>query len=189
MPYQLSLTWMPHAKRWRKRYQGRTYYLRSKSNGRRDREGYLAALAEWERLKSYIDGIGDSPYTATGAIIPETPVERSLQVHSVSGNRFSQPENSNRVAERPSWIQSTGIGAFLHPEQIVNRITSSPHTGERRISALADYWLEKRHKQTTRNELSLQQYAEDKGKLQTFRDFLSANFPEIVHVDQLSPQS
>ncbi len=57
MCYRLSLTWMPHAKRWRKRYLGRTYYLKAKSNGRRDRNGYLAALSECEQLKAFIGGL------------------------------------------------------------------------------------------------------------------------------------
>lgn len=46
-------------------------FLKTKTGGRRDRDGYLAALAEWERLKAFIDGLGPSPYTPTGALSPE----------------------------------------------------------------------------------------------------------------------
>ena len=56
MPFEHELTWISHAKRWRKRYQGKTYYLKSKVGGKRDRSGYLAALEEWERLLDFLDG-------------------------------------------------------------------------------------------------------------------------------------
>ena len=57
---------MPHANRWRKRYLGRTYYLKTDVGGRTDRDGYLAALAEWQRVKAHVDGFGPNPYTSTG---------------------------------------------------------------------------------------------------------------------------
>ena len=63
MPFKHQLTWMPHARRWRKRYQGRTYCLKSPCRGKKDRAAYLNALAEWERLKCFLDRFGPSPYT------------------------------------------------------------------------------------------------------------------------------
>jgi len=49
MPFKHELTYMPHAKRWRKRYLGNTYYMKTKVGGRKDRAGYLQAVSEWER--------------------------------------------------------------------------------------------------------------------------------------------
>jgi hypothetical protein len=40
MPYKPELTWISHAMRWRKRYVGHTYYLKTKVGGKSDREGY-----------------------------------------------------------------------------------------------------------------------------------------------------
>jgi hypothetical protein len=71
MPYKLELTWVPHARKWKKKYQGKQYYLKTKCSGKNDRDGYLNALREWERLKNFLDGFGPNPYTPTGVLIPE----------------------------------------------------------------------------------------------------------------------
>ena len=195
MPFRLSLTWMPHANRWRKRYLGRTYYLKTKSNGRRDRDGYLAALAEWERLKAFLDGLGPNPYTATGTLIPETQAGDTAPLYfppmlsrEVATATLTRPAiiGSNRVADNPLWIQSVGIGEFLHPEQLIAEPIGNSHTEEHRISVLADRWLNLRQKQAERGDLSLTQWSEDRAKLQTFRDFLSVNFPEVIYIEQIS---
>ena len=82
MPFKHQLTWMPHARRWRKRYRGSTYYLKSKCGGKMDRAGYLHSLAEWERLKCFVDGLGPSPYTDDGVLIPEELLEKPRTVVS-----------------------------------------------------------------------------------------------------------
>ena len=51
---------------WRKRHEGRTYYLKTPANGKRDEGGYQQALVEWERLRAFLDGYGPSPYVGEG---------------------------------------------------------------------------------------------------------------------------
>ncbi|EAQ81750.1 hypothetical protein DSM3645_29252 [Blastopirellula marina DSM 3645] len=70
---------------------------------------------------------------------------------------------------------------------IASNDSGNPYEGERRISALADFWLAHRHKQTERGELSLKQWAEDKTKLEVFRKFLRVNYAGVVFIDQLEP--
>lgn len=197
MPYRLELTWIAHAKRWRKRYQGQTYYLKTACNGRKDREGYLAALQEWQRLKAFLDGLGPSPYTERGVLIPEgqtavmayapSPalVQPSGQTQAVNGHARKSVafEPASPPANSP-FILGVGIGGF-NPELVVKNGPNNPHLGERRIRVLADTWLEYRHKLAERGELSLKQWADDKAKLQVFSDFLLANFPTALFIDQI----
>lgn len=136
MPFKYRLTWVQHAKCWRKRYDKKTYYLKTKVNGKRDRPGYEAAFREWERLKAYIDGLGPSPYTLTGVLIPESQVVNPtpLYVPPMPESQSVQPAISNsgngkkrepatvapaHSTNDPVWIQSTGLGPYLHPEQVV----------------------------------------------------------------------
>jgi integrase len=186
MPYKLCLTWAAHAKRWRKRFQGKTYYLKTRSNGRKDRTGYLIALQEWERLKAFIDGLGPNPYTLTGALIPEPPQPTAAPMQPVqfqSAQSGESTEYREAVTDLPPWILSTGIFPFLKPDQEGN-----PYAGERRISEIADFWLDHRKSMTERGELSLKQWGEEKTKLKVFRDFVSANYPTTIFVDQITPQ-
>jgi hypothetical protein len=37
MPYKPVLTWISHCKKWRKRYRGKTYYLKTPCNGRQQK--------------------------------------------------------------------------------------------------------------------------------------------------------
>jgi hypothetical protein len=133
MPFKHDLTWMPHAKRWRKRYRGQTYYLKTSVGGRTDRQGYLAALAEWQRVKAFADGLGPNPYTPTGVLIPvdQLPVspERPQSV-ALDLPRVELPSND------PPWIVSRGIAAALHPALIVRAETPNPFADDRRVSAL-----------------------------------------------------
>ncbi|MEX1039656.1 MAG: hypothetical protein WDZ51_03430 [Pirellulaceae bacterium] len=201
MPYQHELTWIAQTRRWRKRYLGKTYFLKSPSQGKKDRAGYLAALREWERLKAFLDGLGPNPYTETGAIIPESQVLQSAPVYippmatpTVSTNgatvaKRARPEapQAGESSNHPKWMLGTGFGPMLHPEQVATNGNGSPYHGETRIRVLADFWLDHRHKQAQRGELSLKQWSEDKAKLQVFRDFLLANYPTVAHLNQLHP--
>jgi integrase len=186
MPYRLDLTWLPDSRRWRKRYAGRTFYLRTKGNGKTDRKSYLAALNEWERLKAYIDGLGPTPYTPTGAIIPEDRFQpTAVHVPAVESRLVvSQFEQSGKSGDPlPPWIQSVGIAEFLYPDQVIAKPVATG-TPERRISVLADAWLDARRKKTHRGDLTIRQWSEDQKMLQQFRDFVAANC--IVFVDQIS---
>jgi hypothetical protein len=92
MPYRLNLTGLPGSQRWRKRYAGRTFYLRTKGNGKTKRKSYLAALIEWERPKAHIDGLAPNPYTPTGVLMPDsvcTPAVDALPIQS----RISAPRS------------------------------------------------------------------------------------------------
>ncbi|QDU55618.1 hypothetical protein [Aeoliella mucimassa] len=202
MAYAYKLTWMPHAKRWRKRYLGKTYYMRSQANGKRDRTGYENALREWERLKAYIDGLGPSPYTTTGALVPEEQVFNAAPTYippapvrattaavrtpaaARNTSKGASPAAS-RSADDPAWIVSTGIGPFLNPELVVSD-ENNPYAGELRIEALANFWHEQRKLQTEQEELSLKQWSEDTAKLKTFRDFLRVNYPQTIYVDEIT---
>ena len=135
MPYSLELTWISQCKRWRKRYRNRTYYLKSRANGNKDREGYLAALREGERLKAYIDGLSPNPHTATGVLIPENQVYNPVSIYLppaptpvqsigvATGPTPSDREQGSmfypaRSPDDPPWILSVGIGASQHPELV-----------------------------------------------------------------------
>lgn len=187
MPFNYQLTWLPSRKRWRKRYKKATYYLKTPSNGKRDREGYHAAVKEWERLKAFIDGIGPDPYTKTGAIIPERQLAEPYPVYvspaPAKVNGHARPVTILEPTAKPDnpFILGTGF----HPELLIQSGNGNPHLGERRISVLADAWLDRRHKQTERGELSLKQWAEDRAKLQVFRDFIVANFPQVVFIEHI----
>lgn len=217
MPYKHELTWIQHAKRWRKRYLNRTYYLKTPCNGRKDRPGYIAALREWERLKAFIDGLGPNPYTETGALIPESQVLNATPVyvppvpaiangqHNGIGQFTGRSSNGNGNGRKPRravlqparsrddspLIQSVGVGPALHPELVVDNGdgngSGNPYADERRIGKLAKFWLDQRRKQVDRNELSFSQWDEDRSKLQSFRDFLFANYPTVVYVDDIDP--
>lgn len=199
MPYQLQLTWMPHAKRWRKRYRGSTYYMKTSCRGKKDRQGYEAALREWKRLKASIDGLGPSPYTPTGVLIPEdqlanvaptyvpptavATVDRSNK--TITKKRVPLAPQPLRSPDLPPWIQSVGVDVGLSPELIADNPAKNPYANERRISELAEFWLSQRHKQTERGELSLSQWHEDKTKLEVFRKFLRVNYPTAFYIDQI----
>ncbi|QEG42087.1 tyrosine-type recombinase/integrase [Roseimaritima ulvae] len=206
MPFKYQLTWIQQAKRWRKRYRSKTYYLKTRTGGKRDRAGYLEALAEWERLKAFIDGLGPNPYTATGAIIPEAQLLKSGSVylppapvpqpapdvvsvadpaHTVT-QTLGPDEPKDTAEPLPPWIIGTGIGPMLHPELVVS--DKGTPTGERRISKLAEVWHSERRKQVERGELTLKQWSEDQSKLQVFRDFIFANYPNVVFADQITPE-
>src|SRR5262245_50607963 len=98
MPFEYELTWIDHANRWRKRYLGRTYYLKTDVGGKSDRDGYLAALNEWQRLKAYVDGFGPNPYTATGVLIPP----ENLQ--PIGQNQAAIELPRIELANDPPWI-------------------------------------------------------------------------------------
>jgi integrase len=205
MPYKFQLTWVPHANRWRKRYLGKTYYLKTPASGKKDRQSYVAALKEWERLKAFLDDLGPSPYTRTGALIPESQVVNSQPYFPpapppvpleptpaavVNGrNGHSRPTPSrptpSRLPDDPSWILSRGIFPSLHPEAVID--AGSTDYSERRIEALADFYLTERRKEAERGDLSLKQWAEDKTKLQVFRDFIRANYPTLAFIDEIDP--
>lgn len=202
MPYNYQLTWVNHAKRWRKRYLGKTYYLKSPNNGKRDRKGYESAFREWERLKAYLDGLGPNPYTPTGAIIPEDQLPMAAPVyfppappirepHVMPLARTIRPPVAKLVparhADDPDWIEGTGFGAMLNPELITVRGNGNPYSDERRIEALADFWLDQRKKQVDRGDLSLSQWDEDRTKLAVFRKFLRANYPTTAYIDEIDP--
>lgn len=200
MPYKYELTWIKHLKRWRKRFQKKTYYLKTPCELKKDRETYEAALREWDRLKAFLEGFGPSPYTKEGALIPEdvflkmeelylpeppppTPREITIKAHS----RKAAIPQALETANLPAWIDSVGVDAGINPELIVVPAADSPYAGDRRISALADFWLARRRKLTDRGELSLKQWAEDKAKLEVFRKFLRVNFPGVVFIEQIEP--
>lgn len=52
---KFKLTWHKHSQRWKRVYLGKTYYLKTKCNGKSDIQGYQLALNEWEALKQKID--------------------------------------------------------------------------------------------------------------------------------------
>jgi len=65
MPRKHKLTWQPgsgrRAGRWRKKYNGQTYYF-SGGRGKTDREAYEAALTNWEKRKLQIDAEARKPH-------------------------------------------------------------------------------------------------------------------------------
>jgi hypothetical protein len=183
MPFKHDLTWMPHAKRWRKRYRGQTFYMKTNVSGKKDRQGNLAALAEWQRLKAYVDGLGPNPYTATGVLIPSGQFAESPALRETVSNRVE----FSTAADDPPWILSRGIAAALHPQLIV-RAERPTYGDERRVSALVTSYLGSRRKEADRGNLSLMMYDEDKRQVETFRDFLSVNYPTLAFVDQISPE-
>ncbi len=104
MPFKFTLCWVPRKRkgyrgRWRKRYLGKDYYMKTKCTGKTtDRPGYLAALREWERLKAYIDRFGPKPYNEHGVLIPEHQQSTTQLTQSISndthvefGNRLNIP--------------------------------------------------------------------------------------------------
>lgn len=97
MPFKYELTWMPHARRWRKRYRGATYYLKTICGGKRDRGGYLAALEEWNRLKCFLDGLGPSPYTDDGVLIPVDAVAFSERIVTSPNSQVKSLPTSERL--------------------------------------------------------------------------------------------
>lgn len=162
--------------------------MKTNVNGKTDRAGYLAALEEWKRLRDFLDGFGPSPYTAGGRLIPqerqaEFIPSQKLQpvgVGSLSPILLEQP------ADDPPWILATGIAAGLHPELIV-KTPPVLYAEENRISALIEKYLSHRRQDAERGSLSLKQYDEDKRQVDTFRDFLSINYPTCAFIDQISP--
>jgi integrase len=181
MPFKFELTWIPKARRWRKRYLGRTYYLKTDVGGKTDREGYLAAMAEWQRLKAHIDGLGPNPYTSTGVLIPagtESPAQTPI-VGVASPELAFAPDD-------PPWILSRGIAAALHPQLIVKPNLPHAQTDERRVSTLATGYLNHRRQEAERGDLSLKQYDDDRRHVELFRDFLSVNYPTLAFIDQVS---
>ena len=118
MPYSYQLTWMPHAKRWRKRYLGITYYLRTANNGKRDRQGYEATLCEWERLKSYIDGLGPNPYTHTGTLIPESQVVNATPLYVPPAVAQTElPTSGNGHSDRATSARQPRISKETTPKK------------------------------------------------------------------------
>lgn len=186
MPFKYELTWISHAKRWRKRYRGRTYYMKTNVGGKTDREGYLAALEEWHRLKDFLDGFGPDPYTTTGVLIPKELVTTFAPRNVQSIGVAALPTIENATND-PHWILSRGIGPFLHPELIVSAPAPVKSGEERRISVLSENYLAFRRQEVERGNLSLKQWDEDRHQVETFRNFLSANYAECVFIDQLSP--
>lgn len=209
MPYRLELTWIQHCKRWRKRYLGQTYYLKTRTNGKRDRAGYEAALREWERLKAYVDGLGLNPYTHTGALIPENHPLAFAQ-HAPPAYVYASPP-----AYAPAWTPPQAmppqwqapptaepprfepppkpdhpciIGYGFHPEQAVQEQAQKLQSSERRVRRLAEAWHDARRAMADRGELSLKQWAEDRAKLKTFLDFTLTNYPTLQTVDQITPE-
>jgi hypothetical protein len=65
MPRKRELTWQPGAGdrpgRWRKKYQGRSYYF-SGGRGKTDQEAYQAAKCEWEKLRAEIRSGADQQF-------------------------------------------------------------------------------------------------------------------------------
>ncbi|MEA1950278.1 MAG: hypothetical protein U9N87_02765 [Planctomycetota bacterium] len=65
MPRKFKLSWQPGSKgrkgRWRKKYKKRSYYFPG-GVGRSDRDAYLAALEEWEKLKMRLDAEVPKPH-------------------------------------------------------------------------------------------------------------------------------
>lgn len=123
---------------------------------------------------------GNGTNGTNGTRKPETPVAANVEV-----NR-SLPTNG-KCSNDPPWIQSVGIDAGLRPELVIDTSNGNPYSDERRISALADFWLDQRQKQVERGELSKAQWDEDRLKLNTFRDFLRVNFPSLVFIDDIDP--
>lgn len=189
MPFKYQLTWISQAKRWRKRYQGNTYFLRTPSNGKRDRAGYESALKEWERLKAYLDGLGPNPYTETGALIPEEqqlePVAVSVESEPVTHSGEASP--IVEFVPQPKPDNPFLLGTGLYPEQVIHAHSPSLLVGERRVETLAKAWLDRRRLSAERGELSFKQWAEDQAKLEVFRKFLQTNFPTLRNVDQVTP--
>jgi integrase len=185
MPFKFELTWISHARKWRKRYLGQTYYLKTKVGGKTDRQGYLAALAEWERLKAFIDGLGPNPYTHTGALIPAgqfqapAPAVEKLQPVGVAPQLVE-------LGTDPPFIVSRGIAAALHPELIV-RASEPVQSEEHRLSVLVDKYKAEKKREAERGNISLKQYDEDRRQVEVFRDFVSVNYPTLAFVNQISP--
>lgn len=77
---QRMLNWYPVRNCWRKKYQGKTYYLATggKCNGEHDPEGDLAAMAEWSAIKRAVDNNGD-----WGAIDPPSKPGRPILDFSI----------------------------------------------------------------------------------------------------------
>lgn len=67
MPRKFVLSWQPGSTgrtgRWRKKYRGQVHYFAG-GRGKTDRDAYLAAVGEWERLKIRLDAAAPKPYQA-----------------------------------------------------------------------------------------------------------------------------
>ncbi|TWT31113.1 hypothetical protein KOR34_44870 [Posidoniimonas corsicana] len=191
MPFKYQLTWLPSRKRWAKTYLGKRHYLKTRTNGKKDREGYLAAYREWERLRDYLDGIGPNPYGPNGnllpaGVIPSLPVEshRTLTVAPKPAPQRAVVASVPQVAELPDSPFILGIG--LCYEQAMKPGTALPCPTEDGIFTLIRTWVEHRRQLAERGELSLKQWSEDGIKIGTFRDFMLANYPGLHSIDHLT---
>lgn len=165
MPFRYELTWISHAKRWRKRYRGQTYYLKTDVGGKADRQGYLAALDEWKRVKAFADGFGPNPYSPSGALIPIDHQPQPVTLRQSAG------VERERFPHDPPWIQSRGIAASLHPEMVVREDSSNVLAEERRVSALVTRYTDSRRQEAERGDLSLKMYDETGGRWKPSRAF------------------
>lgn len=185
MPFKYELTWVAHAQRWRKRYLGQTFYMKTNVNGKTDRPGYLAALEEWQRLRDYLDGFGPNPYSTGGRLIPKERVAEFVAGRNVIGLGTPSPAMLEQPSHDPPWILATGIAAGLHPELIVK---SAPtlHAEENRISVLIEKYLAQRLADAEKGNLSFKMYDEDRRVVEIFKSFLAVNYPTCVFVEQIS---
>lgn len=69
------INWYPTRQCWRKKYQGKMYYLATGGvcKGEQDQEGYLAAIAEWHSIKQRLDEGLDARPEATKQVSPPRP--------------------------------------------------------------------------------------------------------------------
>lgn len=206
MPRRYELTWAKHARKWRKRYQGTDWYFPTNvgCGGKKDTTGYRFAIAEWNRVKLWLDGLEPCPYlngeTGRGRVL--IPAERMnddfgyskppLVMTSVASVRKPstvateeplkrEPTPIVQPEDMPSWSQGYGFAPMLDHIEPGQGVPT-----ETKISALIKEYLDRRLREVNAGELSLQMYAEDKRYLTYFQDFLIGHYLDCIHVDQVT---
>ncbi|GAA4424662.1 hypothetical protein GCM10023155_10960 [Bremerella cremea] len=197
---------MKHARKWRKRYLGTDWYFPSdvECGGKKDNAGYQSALAEWNRVKPWLDGLEPCPYlngeTGRGRVL--IPAERMhedfgyakppLMMASVASVRKPssvatvdpprrKPTPIVQPDDQPPWVLGYGFAPMLdHAEPGQGAPT------ETKISALIEEYLDRRLREVHASELSMQMYGEDKRYLPYFQDFLIGHYLDCIHVDQVT---
>ncbi|MDP6554764.1 MAG: hypothetical protein QGG71_08860 [Pirellulaceae bacterium] len=79
---------------------------------------------------------------------------------------------------------SRGFEPFVHSDQVVSPESVQSYNGKR-ITELAELWLDGRQRQAKRGDLKLKQWSEDKTQLDTFCNFIRVNYPAVTKVAEI----
>lgn len=172
MPKQLEriISWYPARQCWRKKYQGKTYYLATGGvcNGEQDKEGYLTAVAEWSDLKRRIDNglpIQKMELPSAGQVRPRLDIKlplKQLPVESFAYDYRNEPDLPGELLAVPNEVT---LDALV--EAFIAEYRQLADMGERAVStfrgardALADFQgFAKRHKVTHVNRVEPRRFS------------------------------